>query len=80
MSIGEQVVEQVLPMQFQPGGINTTTLSAFSYFNVAGGIEGNFGNGTRGSVLDFYKLEPAPNSPPAELVGDTATRATSSSS
>ena len=54
---------------YQPGGINTQSLSAFSYFNAAGAIEGSFANGTAGSVLDFYKLEPGPGSPPAVLVG-----------
>lgn len=52
---------------FQPGGSNTVGTSAFAFFNAAGGIEGNFANGTSGSVLDFYKLEPGSGN--AVLVG-----------
>lgn len=55
---------------FQPNGSNTTGASAFGYFiGGATGIEGTFANGTAGSVLDFYKLEPGAGSPPAVLVG-----------
>ncbi len=44
---------------FQPGGENTTGLSAYGYFNDAYGVESNFGNGgVGGTALDFYVLQP----------------------
>jgi hypothetical protein len=51
----------------QPGGLNTTGNSAYSYFIGAEGIENSFANGTQFSVLDFYSL--APGSGNADLVG-----------
>ena len=54
---------------YQPGGINSTGAAAFSYFVSGSGIEGSFANGTAGSVLDFYKLEPGPGSGPGVLIG-----------
>ena len=43
---------------FMPNGINTTGASAYGYFNGTTGIEGNFGSGTAGTVLDLYSLTP----------------------
>ena len=40
---------------FMPGGLNTTGATAFSRFGGATGIEGNFGSGTAGAVLDLYE-------------------------
>jgi hypothetical protein len=53
-------------VQYQPGGDNTSGLTAFGYFtNGALGIENHFGprgegepTGTAGSVLDLYQLIP----------------------
>lgn len=55
---------------FQPFGANTTGASAYSYFVDATGIEGTFANGAPRAVLDFYRLTPAPGSPPAPFVGN----------
>jgi hypothetical protein len=52
---------------YMPGGVNTTGLSAFAYFNAAGTIEATFENGVAASVLDFYKLEPGTG--PGVLLG-----------
>jgi hypothetical protein len=43
---------------YMPGGANTTGATAFGYFAGANGIEGNFGGGTSGVVLDLYRVEP----------------------
>ena len=55
---------------FQPFGINTTGSAAFSYFNDANGIEGNFAGGTAPSVLDLYQLTPGAGSLPALFNGN----------
>ena len=39
---------------FMPGGVNSNATTAFSAFNP--GIEGNFGNGTAGAVLDLFRM------------------------
>lgn len=43
---------------FFPGGLNTTGSSDFGLFNSANGIEGNFGAGAAGTVLDLYTVVP----------------------
>ena len=43
---------------FMPNGANTTGATAFAYFGGAAGIEGNFGTGTGGVILDFYTVAP----------------------
>ena len=55
---------------FQPFGINTTGSSAYSYFNDANGIEGNFASGPIASVLDLYQLTPAAGGLPATFNGN----------
>ena len=50
---------------FQPGGANTTGATAFGVFS--GGIEGNFGAGTSGTILDMYEL--IPGSGPGAFLG-----------
>jgi hypothetical protein len=54
---------------YMPDGINTNLSTAFSYFGGATGIEGNFGGGTSGVVLDFYTVATASGSPPATFEG-----------
>jgi hypothetical protein len=45
-------------ISYMPGGINTTGTSTYSLFNDAGGIEGSFGSGAAGSVLDLFDIRP----------------------
>ena len=55
---------------FMPFGLNAGGSAAYGYYNDANGIEANFATGTATSVLDFYKLIPAPGSLPAPFVGN----------
>jgi len=52
---------------FMPGGANSSGTTAFNSFS--GGIEGNFGAGTAGSVLDLYELIPGVAGSPGAFVG-----------
>lgn len=54
---------------YMPGGVNTTGSTAFGYFAGATTIEGNFGAGTAGAILDIYQLIPAAGNLPALRFG-----------
>jgi hypothetical protein len=41
-----------------PNGSAVTGAAAYNWFGGSTGIEGNFGNGTGGVVLDFYSVQP----------------------
>src|SRR5262245_7408653 len=49
---------------YMPGGVNANASSAYAYFTNNGpgliGIENSFGDGTARSVVDLFKVEPAP--------------------
>ncbi len=52
---------------FQPGGVATTGLTAFAYFDTPLGIENTFASGTANSVLDLYEL--LPGAGPSSFLG-----------